>query len=185
MNEINCPFNKPKYEPMFWDNLKVDDKKITNCYSYAFNYVDKNYDPENTHKLQPGEQSNTNINNLTCANIINNIEEDFGYKLRSVSLEEQLPCNHYRIAIVLDNIGDHRDYHFYRQDMPSPEGYLWSHKQGKGDIKRIDALGKYINDPKTASRNYSKKSDKSNDKYNYEVFCGYFSVPYNGGPFYR
>ena len=42
MTEINCPFNKPKYEPMFWDNLKVDDKKITNCYSYAFNYVDKN-----------------------------------------------------------------------------------------------------------------------------------------------
>ena len=185
MTDINCPFNKPKYEPMFWDNLKADDKKITNCYSYAFNYVDKNYDPENTHKPQPGEIANTNKNNLTCANIIKNIEEDFGYKLRRVLLEEQLPCNHYRIALVLDNIGDHRDYHFYRQDMPSPEGYLWSHKQGKGDIKRIDALGQYIYDPKTASRNYSKKEDISNDKYNYEIFCGYFSVPYNGGPFYR
>ena len=41
-----------------------------------------------------------------------------------------------------------------------------------------------IKDPKNADRNYSKK-DKNNDKYNYEIFCGYFSIPYNGGPFYR
>ena len=96
-----------------------------------------------------------------------------------------MPCNHYRIAIVLDNKGEHRDYHFYRQDMPTPEGYLWSHKQGKGKIKNYDASLNPITDPLTADRNYSKEEDKASDKYNYEIFCGYFSVPYNGGPFYR
>ena len=182
---IQCLYNKPKYEPMFWDNLKEDDLKITNCYSYAFNYVDKNDDPENTYKLQPGDLSKSGqLNNLTCENIIKNIENDYNIKLRSVTLHEPLPCNHYRIAIVLDNVGDHRDFHFYRQDMPTPGGHLWSHKQGKGNIKRYDASLKPITDPKTADRNYSKK-DKKSDKYNYEVFCGYFSVPYNGGPFYR
>ena len=185
MTKINCPFQKPKWEPLFWDNLREQDLQITNCYSYAFNLVDKNPDPENKHKIQPGELSNTNINNLTCKNIIYNIEKDYNITLRKVSLNEVLPCNHYRIAIVLDNKGEHRDYHFYRQDMPTPEGHLWSHKQGKGKIKNYDASLNPITDPLTADRNYSKEEDKNSDKYNYEIFCGYFSVPYNGGPFYR
>ena len=69
--------------------------------------------------------------------------------------------------------------------MPTPEGHLWSHKQGKGKIKNNDASLNPIIDPLTADRNYSKEEDKASDKYNYEIFCGYFSVPYNGGPFYR
>ena len=32
---------------------------------------------------------------------------------------------------------------------------------------------------------YNFLNDEKKDKYNYETFCGYFSVPYNGGPFYR
>ena len=177
----------PKWDPPFWDNLREQDLQTTNCYYYAFNVVNKNEDPENKHKIQPGELiiPNTNKNNLTCKNILYNIEKDYNMKLRSVSLNEVLPCNHYRIAIVLDNEGDHRDYHFYRQDSPTPDGHLWSHKQGKGDIKNYDASGEYITDPKKADRNYSKADDKSQDKYNYGIFCGYFSVPYNGGPFYR
>ena len=55
MSKIKCPFQKPKWEPLFWDNLREQDLQITNCYSYAFNLVDKNPDPENKHKIQPGE----------------------------------------------------------------------------------------------------------------------------------
>lgn len=175
----NC--KKPKWDPLFWDNLREQDLKITNCYNYAFNVVEKNTDPNNDHKIQPGEISNTNKNNLTCKNIIYNVERDYNISLRKVSLKESLPCNHYRIAIVIDNTGEHTDYHFYRQDS---NGY-WSHKQGKGKIKNIDSSGNKILDPLRANRNYSKKKDKSGDKYNYEIFCGYFSIPYNGGPFYR
>ena len=123
----------PKWNPTFWDNLREQDLQTTNCYLYAFNVVDKNDDPENKHKIQPGEISNTNKNNLTCENIIHNIEKDYNMILRKVSLTEKLPCNHYRIAIFLDNEGDHRDYHFYRQD----KDLKWSHKQGKGDVKEL------------------------------------------------
>ena len=64
MSKIKCPLQKPKWEPLFWDNLREQDLQITNCYSYAFNLVDKNPDPENKHKIQPGEISNTNKNNF-------------------------------------------------------------------------------------------------------------------------
>ena len=175
----------PNWDPSFWDNLRPQDLKTTNCYYYAFNVVDKNENPDNDHKIQPGESSKTNKNNNTCENIIFNIEQDYNMKLRKVTLNEVLPCNHYRIAIVIDNVGEFKDYHFYRQDSPTPDGHLWSHKQGKGKILNVDASGEYITDPKKADRNYAKKDDKTSDKYNYEIFCGYFSVPYNGGPFYR
>ena len=82
--------------------------------------------------------------------------------------------------IVKDDKGKYKDYHFYRQDN---DGF-WSHKQGKDKIKRFDASFDIIRDPRNADRNYSR-DDKNKDKYNYEIFCGYFSVPHNGGPFYR
>ena len=77
----------PKWDPPFWDNLREQDLQTTNCYYYAFNVVNKNEDPENKHKIQPGELTNpnTNKNNLTCKNIIYNIElfevEDIMYIL--------------------------------------------------------------------------------------------------------
>tara|TARA_B100000408_G_C10202781_1_gene183603 strand:- start:118 stop:660 length:543 start_codon:yes stop_codon:yes gene_type:complete len=175
-----CINKKPKWQPMYWDNLREQDLKITNCYGYAFNLVEKNPDPNNTHKIQPGEISNSSLDNNTCDNIIKNIEKDNNLKLRKVTLHESLPCDHYRIAIVIDNKGDYKDYHFYRQDN---DGY-WSHKQGKGKVHRHDASSKLILDPENADRNYSKY-DTNKDKYNYEIFCGYFSVHYSGGPFYR
>ena len=104
----------------------------------------------------------------------------YNIKLNKVGLYDVLPCNHYRIAIVIDDKGKYKDYHFYRQDNDE----YWSHKQGKDKIKRYDSSFNLIRDPKTADRDYSR-DDENKDKYNYELFCGYFSVPYNGGPFYR
>ena len=58
------------------------------------------------------------------------------------------------------------DYHFYRQDMPTPEGHLWSHKQGKGKIKNYDSSLNPITDPLNADRNYSKEEEVILDKKN-------------------
>jgi hypothetical protein len=77
---------------------------------------------------------------------------------------------------VLDNSGEKKDYHFYRQDK---DGY-WSHKTGDKKISNLDASGNRILNPELCDRNYDKKN---NDEYNYEIFCGYFSSPHKGGPF--
>ena len=113
----HCFSNKPSWDPEFWDNLNEKDLLITNCYSYAFNIIEKNNEPDsNKHKLQPGELSNSKLSNYSCDTIIKNIENDYNITLNSVGLYDILPCNHYRIAIVIDNEGEYKDYHFYRQD---------------------------------------------------------------------
>ena len=48
--------------------------------------------------------------------------------------------NHYKIALVIDDLGEEQDYHFYRQDS---DGY-WSHKPGKEEVRRVDASGKLL-----------------------------------------
>ena len=52
---------------------------------------------------------------------------------------------------------------------------------------RVDASGKLIIDPETADRNYDESNDNQNNETdnNYYKFCGYYSVPYEGGPFKR
>ena len=51
----------------------------------------------------------------------------------------------------------------------------------------VDASGNLIKDPETADRNYDTQDDNSNNETdnNYYKFCGYYSVPYEGGPFKR
>ena len=83
--------------------------------------------------------------------------------------------------MVIDDLGEEQDSHFYRQDS---DGY-WSHKPGKEEVRRTDASGKLITDPETADRNYDTSNDNQNNETdnNYYKFCGYYSVPYEGGPF--
>ncbi len=61
------------------------------------------------------------------------------------------------------------DYHYYRQDK---DGW-WSHKDGANPVKRFDAEGKPIWDPKTAARDYRPRGSFLN----YTDFCGYYCVP--------
>ena len=44
-----------------------------------------------------------------------------------------------------------------------------------------------ITDPSLADRNYDAQNDNKNNETdnNYYKFCGYYSVPYEGGPFKR
>jgi hypothetical protein len=179
-NNIMSNKDCPKWEPKFWNNLTEADLKITNCYSYAFNYIEKNKDPKNNIlKVQPGEICDSKLKNTNCSNIIKNINCDNNIILKKTSFTAPLLSNEYRIALVLDKKGSKKDYHFYRQDCDGS----WSHKQGKGKVKRYDASNKLITNPEIADRNYSKKG--GGDTYNYEKFCGFFAVPYNGRPSYR
>jgi hypothetical protein len=160
----------PSYEPNIWD-LQKDIHETTNCYSYAFNRIEMNRE----NKLQPGMLSNNEFKIYECNALINHISEDHPNIKKVNGIHEPVPCNHYKIALVLDNKGEKKDYHFYRQDK---DGY-WSHKTGKNPITNVDASGNKITDPELCDRNYDKEED---DEYNYEIFCGYFSVPYNEGP---
>ena len=173
-----CPIetckSQLKYEPEKWNSLDRNMHEINNCYSYAFDRLEKN----RTEKLQPGELSTGEFNNYDCDEIINKVQQDFEKsgltKLNDIN--DPIDCTHYKIALVIDNKGDKLDYHFYRQD----NNGMWSHKLGKNPISNKDACDKYIKDPKKACRNYDKKN---NDKYNYTIFCGYYSVPFHGKDF--
>ena len=153
-----------KYEPELWD-LSKEEHEINNCYSYILNRIEKNIKD----KLQPGELSGLKFINYNCNEISKKIIKDFPSITPINNIDSPIPCDLYRIALVLDNSGKDLDYHFYRQDL---DGY-WSHKTGRDPISNVDASDKIIINPEKSDRNYDKKN---NDKFNYDIFCGYFSV---------
>ena len=172
--------NAPRYMPNLWNNLDKNTRDYTNCYSYAFDRMEINADK----KLQPGELSTGKFNSYDCDEILNKLRSDYNtFNIIQVPKNYKPPCNHYKIALVIDDLGEEQDYHFYRQD---EDGY-WSHKPGKEEVRRIDASGNLITDPETADRNYDTSNDNQNNETdnNYYKFCGYYSVPYEGGPFKR
>jgi len=171
---------KPQYRPNYWNNLDPNTRDYSNCYSYAFD----RYEVDADKKLQPGELSVGKFNSYNCDEILNKLKQDYNtYNIIQVTKDYKPPCNHYKIALVIDDTGDEQDYHFYRQD---DDGY-WSHKPGKENVRRMDASGNMITDPSIADRNYDKQDDNTNNETdnNYYKFCGYYSVPYEGGPFKR
>lgn len=85
--------------------------------------------------------------------------------LRRTTFRAKCPRGSSKIAMVVDP-GD--DYHFYRQDSNG----MWSHKDGANPVKRVDAEGKPIWDPRTAARDYRPRS-----YLNYTDFCGYYCAP--------
>lgn len=164
--------NQPKWQPEFWKKIPEKWIKNTNCYSYVMDQLNTGKYYEG--KVQPGTLKNESnkYEFYDCNEIINKVKEDYNwYSILPCTLTDSLPCNRYRIALVIDNEGEHTDYHFYRQD----NNGKWSHKLGKNPVTNIDSCNKKISDPSKACRNYDKKK---NDKYNYEIFCGYYSVPY-------
>ena len=172
---------KPVYNPRFWNSLNKDVKDYTNCYSYAFDHMEIGAEK----KLQPGELSTGKFKKYDCDEILNKVREDYNNQgIIQVHKDYITPCNHYKIALVIDDKGDEQDYHFYRQDFDG----LWSHKPGKNKVRRHDASGVPIKDPLKADRNYDMSDDNKNNESdnNYYKFCGYYLVPYKGGgPFKR
>jgi len=182
----------PLWQPKLWREINKEEYlKHTNCYSYAFNYID--YGDE---KLQPGDIHGTKYKKTTCDEIIQKMKNDYvNDNVDKTSFEEVLSKDRYKIALFIDpdkqrkNTKDHdQDYHFYRQDCPG----TWSHKPGTNDATNEDASGNAITDPVKADRDYENKCiqgglEECDEEHNYQEFCGYFSVPKNSlyGPVTR
>lgn len=86
--------------------------------------------------------------------------------LRRTTFKKRCPRDYSKIALV---VHPGEDYHFYRQD---PDGW-WSHKDGANPVKRFDAEGKPIWNPRTAARDYRPRGSFLN----YKDFCGYWCAP--------
>jgi len=148
-----------------------------NCYSYSFNNM-KNYNE----KPQPGIYSNIervkrNNKDYKCKNFIYRILKDYP-KSKFISTSEytngkRCDSNNDTIFLSLDNKGKSIDYHFYKQD---PSGY-WSHKPGLNKIVYIDDSNKRIKNPLHADRNYENSDIYNENKYNYDISCGFFCNP--------
>lgn len=87
-------------------------------------------------------------------------------ELKRTTFKARCPRGSSKIALV---VHPGEDYHFYRQD---PDGW-WSHKDGANPVKRFDAEGKPIWNPRTAARDYRPKGSFLN----YKDFCGYWCAP--------
>ena len=188
----------PLWTPKLWDEINNQKFLNTNCYSYAFNYVE--YGSE---KLQPGEIHGKKYNSTTCKEIIKKMRNDYvNETIEDITLNEPLPKDRYKIALFIDpdkgkgkekdkdkgKEKDNQDYHFYRQDCNG----AWSHKPGTNDATNQDANGDAITNPEESDRNYKKQcemgdSNECGEEHNYSLFCGYFSIPLNSsyGPVTR
>ena len=63
----------PLYQHKLWDEIKdIEILENSNCFSYAFNYVDIG-----DSKIQPGELRGDKYEKATCGHIISNIEKDY------------------------------------------------------------------------------------------------------------
>lgn len=93
---------------------------------------------------------------------------------------ESVNDDEYVVALVVDDKGDARDYHWYRQN---PDG-TWSHKPGWGLVTNKDAGGNVITDPQNANRNYGPLQllNGKTDTLDYSTWGGYFAVPKKGIP---
>ena len=135
----NSKCGGPKYDPESWE-LNKEEHEINNCYSYAMNIKESNIEE----KRQPGELCGREFK-YDCENIEKMMKCDFPSIQKIEKIDTPIPCSHYRIALVLDNSGEHLDYHFYRQDI---DGY-WSHKTGNNPITnsypKLKAVGLKVN----------------------------------------
>jgi len=160
----------PEYAPYLWNNPIYQEKN--NCYSYAI----QNRDSSRKTKLYPGEYSNLprvkqQMDTYTCDVFENRLFLDLP-GMFVTDYESKCPCDYYKIAMVLDNDKNNKDFHFYREDSNG----LWSHKPGSNKVVRTDAKGNIIKNPFTADRNYAKNNDNG---YNYNDTCNFYCIPYN------
>jgi len=195
---------EPRYEPARW-NEKKQVRLTHNCFSYAFNIIDKKQIEackKNSKCFtafhQPGSISGfpkfNNVDPKTCPNMISRLLGDNPNDIDPCQFEERCPEGTSKIALVVDQ---DQDYHFLRQDQPSsdelnrnptnPIGYF-SQKSGSLAVTNKDAVGHEIFDVELAYHNFapvpsSKKEEHGKkgeeNSLNYDKLCGYFCVPRN------
>lgn len=151
-------------------NVWNENKKNNNCYAFAFNHLRKNAPS----KLQPGQLSGLvalTDDQYNCHDMMARVLTD-NPGVAVIDADEEVSGDHYRVALVLDNQGSKRDYHFYREVGPE----RWLHKPGSLRVSSVDDSGDNIKDPRTADRDYVNDGNEEDD-FNYSLYCGMFSVP--------
>ena len=169
--------SEPVYNPDLYNKNPLI-RETHNCYSYGANTIDPVQLVQCEGKLhcdlryhQPGAMKNKSGRLMkksarTCK-VVNDLWHDDIPGLKLSGFNDICPVGSSKVALVVAP-GD--DYHYYRQDA---DGW-WSHKDGMNPVKRYDAKGKPIWNPKTAARDYRPKS-----YLNYKDFCGFYCVPRN------
>ncbi len=178
-NDENGPRSgyEPPYDPdRFNGNPEIQD--VHNCWDYAMDVIDfaqLNQCTKGSRNCEPrfhqpgGTKGLSNIlqdaDGRSCKVVDYLMRQDVP-DLARTTFERKCPSGTSKIALV---VHPGEDYHFYRQD---PDGY-WSHKDGANKVKRFDAKGHLIKNPKTAARNYRSKGSFLN----YTDFCGFYCAP--------
>lgn len=153
--------------------------KNNNCYAFAFGALRED-SPE---KLQPGQLVGLpdipDSDKYQCTDLVARILQDYPtvkvigrHEKPSGSGHRVAADQGHRVALFVDNVGEKRDYHFYRE---MPDGTWW-HKPGSLPVSKVDDSGKAITDPLDADRDYTRNGDESSD-FNYATFCSMFWVP--------
>ena len=169
--------SEPNYNPDKYNNdPRVQD--VHNCWDYGMNVMD----PEQLTQCdgkgpmcekyfhQPGGTKGLSgllqkVDGRTCKVVDYLMRQDVPDIKRS-TFKRRCPKGKSKIALV---VHPGEDYHFYRQDA---DGW-WSHKDGKNKVKRFDAEGQPIWNPKTAARDY-----RPNGSFlNYTDFCSFYCAP--------
>jgi len=182
--------DEPHYEPERW-NKKKEVRLTHNCFSYAFNIIDKKQiegclkNPQcYTAFHQPGSVSGfsrfTDKEPKTCPNMIGRMFGDNPKDIMPCEFDKRCPKGMSKIALVVDQ---DQDYHYLRQDAPTEEelnrdpknpiGYF-SQKGGSLPVTDKDALGNKIFDVELAFHDFTEKN-----KLDYDILCGYFCVSRN------
>ena len=170
--------DEPAYRPDRYNHNPLI-RRTHNCWSYGMNVID----PTQLTQCEGGAKDNCelmyhqpggtkgldrilqNASGRTCKVVRRLIREDVP-DIRRTTFTRRCPAKYSKIALV---VHPEQDYHFYRQDS---DGW-WSHKDGSNEVKRFDADGRPIWDPRTAKRDYRPKGSFLN----YKDFCGFYCVP--------
>ena len=168
--------SEPPYDPERYNkNPAIQD--VHNCWDYGLDIVDPAQLNQCQNRVgcqprfhQPGGTKGLSkllqeTRGRTCKVVKYLMRQDVP-ELRRTTFKKRCPASTSKIALV---VHPGEDYHFYRQDS---DGW-WSHKDGANKVKRFDAEGKPIWNPKTAARDY-----RPNGSFlNYRDFCGFYCAP--------
>jgi len=144
--------------------------KNNNCYAFAFDALN----PNAQEKLQPGDLSGMDDipdDQYKCPDLVTRIQRDYPDAV-VIHPREYTRNGGHRVALFIDDKGDKRDYHFYRE---MADGTWW-HKPGSLPVSKVDDSGETIRNPLTADRDYTRDGDETSN-YNYSTFCVMLWVP--------
>lgn len=163
-------------------NTWNENRKNNNCYAFAFDHLQ----PGAKEKLQPGELSGLSPledDEYTCDALTARVLKDNPGVV--VSNSQHCGLGRRAVALFVDQVGENRDYHFYRQIRSCqndengnciPGQMRWAHKPGSRKVSLVDDSGRAITDPRTADRDYVNDGDEMS-AYNYAKFCTFYCVP--------